>query len=155
MSPELKIILKVVKSYLNKEVFFGYPNSERPRYDYVVMYLIDEKTIGFGQKNISDDGKTLTLKKMFDLQVCFDCIGKNPYSFASQLTTMWELPSIYEELIENGIAWHKSSSMRNTTILLDENYQQRLNFEAHFYIEKTATESTYFIEKVELNGINQ
>ena len=154
VSPEIQTILNVVKKYLNKEVIFGYPDYERPNGDYVVMYLIDEKPIGYAQNNMSIDGKIITLKKMFDIQICFDCIGKNPYSFASYLTTMWELPSIHDALMEKGISWHKSYSTRNTTMLLDEKYQQRLTFEANFYIDKTITESINFIEKVNINGIN-
>ena len=155
ISPEIHTILKVVQTYLEIDVIYANQDYERPRGDYVALYLIDEKPIGFSQNSLSDDGKVLTLKKMFELQICFDCVGKNPYSFASLLTTMWELPSIHDALVSHGIAWHKSSPLRNTTILMDEKYQQRLTLECSFYIDKTLTEKINFIEKVKINGINQ
>lgn len=155
VSPEIKSILKVVQTYLKIDVIYANQDYERPRCDYVAMYLIDEKPIGFSQNTMSCDGKVLTLKKMFELQICFDCIGKNPYSFASSLTTIWELPSIHDSLMVHGIAWHKSSPLRNTTVLMDERYQQRLTQEVSFYIDKTITEKINFIEKVKINGINQ
>lgn len=154
LSPQIQAILKIVKSYLKVEVIYANQDYERPKNDYIVMYLMDEKPIGYAQNKISDDGKLLTLKKMFELQINFDCIGKNPYLFASQLSIMWELPSIQESLDDSGISWHKSSPLRNTTILLDEKYLQRLSFEASFYIDKTITEEINFIEKVAINGIN-
>lgn len=155
ISKEIKTILKTVKEFLKVDVIYANQDHMRPCNDYINVYLIDEKQLGFAENNISVDGKINTIRKQYDVQLSFDCIGTNPYELASKLSLMFELSSIHNKLIANGIAWHKSHSIKNTTTFLDSKYLSRLTFEADFYINKTLEEDITFIEKVNFNGINK
>ena len=141
-SPEMTAILKVVQKYTKTPVIFSNQDADRPISDYISMYLIDEMPIGYAEQ-IGD-----TLIKQFDLQVCFDCIGKNPYQLSNNLSMIWEIPNVQAELKVNSIAWHKSYNIKNTTILYDEKYQNRLTQEVSFYINKSTKIEIETIERV-------
>ena len=146
-TPEINMIRKIAEEYLKIPVIFANQNYPRPHGNHIVIYLIDEKPVGFSEQ----DGNSFN--KQFSIELCFDCVGENPYPIANTLTMLWELPTVREELGKNNVAWNKSFPLKNTTILFDQKYQQRLTFEASFSINKTITDKLEYIDEVTY-GIN-
>ena len=153
ISKEMVIISNIMRNYLKIPVVFAEQDSIKPKGSYISIYMIDENPVGRSKKTIDDKGMAKYIQ-MYDLELCFDCIGKNANELAKKSSNMWPLESIQQNLKENKLSWRKSLRLKNTSSIYDENYIPRVTFEAYFYIKNEEFEQQYTIEKVKINGIN-
>ena len=137
-------------------VIFGYQDKQRPKEAYAVLSFLDEQQIGLMESFSIDETTGQRQSRITTcLTLSFDVIAENPYEKSSQLASMWSLSSIQDQLLANGISFKKSTTLKNTTIILDEKWTSRISFESCFYITHLFTETQQFIEEVKINGINQ
>ena len=55
-SQEMTTILRIVKKYLNKQVVFAEQDKERPKDEYVSLYMIGQNPVGRSGKSIDKNG---------------------------------------------------------------------------------------------------
>lgn len=149
----MQIILKIVNRYLNVPVIIAEQDKQRPKCDFVSMYFIGLNSVGRNEK-ITDKCGLMKFGQKYNLEICFDCIGKNAYEIALKIANMWPLTCVQEELKNANISWHKNLSPRNTSDVFGEMYVSRVSLESLFYIEMHTYEQQYIIEKVNLDGLN-
>lgn len=137
------------------ETIFAYPNAPRPKTQYVLVNMLTtsregtHETIGEIQPNFSTVNEYSSQKQVF---VSINTYYTGAFQLAEEIINSLNKVTVYEDLYAKGLGYVVTSDIQKIDELIDENWEERAQFDITFNYRSSTTETIETIQKVELTN---
>lgn len=137
------------------EVIFANPNADRPTTSYVLIHIFQNVSVGTreAREELKIDKSTdIDYSNLELLSVSINVYYSNAYKLATKLKDSLGRVTVTDQLFAAGLGYSKAGNVRDIPEIINEQWEERSQFDCFFFTRSADEENIETIQKVEITN---